>query len=124
MPRRPDNTERDAEIVRRWNAGELPSEIAPDYHLQPWRVRQIAKAAGCAAHYPFGTPESAARAREAYERKIARGAAAAAALHPVRSDVPSLIAAGFSYGEVARALGISRNSVAGIVWRARCGAAT
>jgi transposase len=115
-------SERNAQIVAAWNAGEKCREIGPRFGITGARVCQIVQAAADkgipvahhsrTAHLGNVSPEARkAAAKKRSETLLARSA-------DIRQSVIDLRAAGVGPRKIARWLGITPGQVAGFLHRA------
>lgn len=101
-------TERDAEIVRRYLAGETTPAIWRDYGIGPARVLQIAQAAG------------AYRPRIQAPPPRGPGGSRKPETTALRNEVVELWNAGDkSMTQIGQMRGVSRNAIARLLWEAR-----
>lgn len=109
---------RDQSIVAGYLAGETLDALGRAHGLTRSRIGQIvwlwgpadAKARSIAARGGLYSPEARARFRARCPRKEA---------HPERNrDIVALRAEGWSFSEVAKRVGVTRMTVAGVAYRA------
>lgn len=117
-----DHTERNAAMAREYRAGDCLEDIGKRYGVTRERVRQILERLGVQRRSGADKFHTMPQERQAAFREAARARAAhikGQVLVPALADAMELVRQGRSYSEAARALGISRNQVAGICHRHR-----
>lgn len=111
-------TERDKDLVRDYCSGALRCELAEKFGISNERVRQI-----LVKHNIKARPRKETIAI-AVSKGLWRDCRNLGSDHPIRVkasmrqvEAVKLVNAGFSYSQIAKRLGVTRSTVAGLVFR-------